>query len=87
MNWSICFFNGRVQKDIQKWPVGVYADFLRLASLLELYGTDLRLPHSRAMGAGLFELRCHGSDGIGRAFYCTMRGKRIVILHGFIKKT
>ena len=39
------------------------------------------------MGAGLFELRCKGAEGIGRAFYCTMSGRQIVILHGFIKKT
>ena len=39
------------------------------------------------MGDGLFELRCRGQEGIGRAFYCTMVGQHIVILHGFIKKT
>ena len=39
------------------------------------------------MGKGLFELRCKGSEGIGRAFYCTLVGKEIVILHSFIKKT
>ena len=27
-----------------------------------------------------------GSEGIGRAFYCTLVGKEIVILHSFIKK-
>jgi phage-related protein len=47
----------------------------------------LRLPHSRAMGNGLFELRPKGKEGIARIFYCTLVGKRIVILHGFIKKT
>jgi phage-related protein len=26
-------------------------------------------------------------EGIGRAFYCTLVGKRIVVLHGFVKKT
>ena len=36
---------------------------------------------------GLFELRCKGEEGIGRAFYCAMRGQQIVILHNFIKKT
>lgn len=87
MSWTISFFNDRVLKGIQKWPVGVYADFLRLATLLEVHGADLRLPHSRAMGDGLFELRCKGAEGIGRAFYCTMSGRQIVILHGFIKKT
>lgn len=55
--------------------------------LMEEHGADLRLPHSRAMGEGLFELRCKGSEGIGRAFYCTMVGREIVILHSFIKKT
>jgi phage-related protein len=39
------------------------------------------------MGRGLFELRARGKDGIGRAFFCYMRNKRIVILHAFIKKT
>lgn len=39
------------------------------------------------MGDGLFELRCKGAEGIGRAFYCTMVGREIVILHSFIKKT
>ncbi|MDO9141128.1 MAG: type II toxin-antitoxin system RelE/ParE family toxin [Methylobacter sp.] len=70
-----------------EWPVGIYADFLRLISLMEKQGADLRLPHSRAMGNGLYELRCKGNEGIGRVFYCTMVGRQIVILHSFIKKT
>ena len=68
-------------------PAALYADFLRLISLMEEHGADLRLPHSRAMGEGIFELRCKGKDGAGRAFYCTMIGRRIIILHSFIKKT
>jgi phage-related protein len=39
------------------------------------------------MGQGMFELRCKGVEGIGRAFYCTMVGREILILHSFIKKT
>jgi len=54
---------------------------------MERHGTDLRMPHSRAMGHGLFELRCKGREGIGRAFYCTIIGSEIVVLHCFIKKT
>ena len=87
MKWTITFFNNRVRRDIRSWPNGIYASFLRLAGLLEEYGLDLRMPHSRAMGSGLFELRCRGSEGIGRVFYCTMKGNTIVILHSFIKKT
>lgn len=51
------------------------------------HGADLRLPHSRAMGKGLFELRLQGAEGIGRAFYGKMVGREIVIFHECIKKT
>jgi phage-related protein len=39
------------------------------------------------MSNGLLELRIKGQEGIGRVFYCTLVGKRIVMLHGFIKKS
>ncbi|TAN41054.1 MAG: type II toxin-antitoxin system RelE/ParE family toxin [Nitrospirae bacterium] len=35
----------------------------------------------------LFEIRARGKDSIVRAFYFTMTEQRIVILHGFTKKT
>ncbi|WP_346428411.1 type II toxin-antitoxin system RelE/ParE family toxin [Burkholderia sp. Nafp2/4-1b] len=54
---------------------------------MEQHGADLRMPHSRAMGGGLFELRPRGREGIGRVFYCTLIGRQIVILHSFVKKT
>jgi phage-related protein len=72
---------------LEEWPVGIYADFLRLADLMQTHGADLRLPHSRSMGQGLIELRCRGQEGIGRVFYCTAVGRNIIILHSFIKKT
>ncbi len=85
--WQIQYFNQRVQRDIEAWPVGIYADFLRMIQMMEDHGADLKMPLSRAMGRGLFELRCHGAEGIGRAFYCMMVDREIVILHSFIKKT
>lgn len=51
------------------------------------HGPDLGLPYTRAMGGGLFEVRAKGREGIGRAFFCTATGQRIVILHAYIKKT
>ena len=87
MNWTIHFYSERVRNDVDAWPAGIHADFLRLIGLMEQHGADLRLPHSRAMGDGLFELRCKGAEGIGRAFYCTVVGRHIVIVHSLIKKT
>ena len=65
----------------------VLADYAHLIELLAAHGPNLRLPHSRAMGEGLFELRPRGRSGIGRAFYCFLVGRRVVVVHAFIKKT
>jgi phage-related protein len=87
MPYSIEYFSQRVLDEIESWPVGVLADYARLAEMLMEFGPSLRMPHSRTMGSGLFELRPRGPEGIGRAMYCYMSGQRIVVLHAFVKKT
>ena len=87
MTYEIEYFHQRVLAEVESWPVDVLADYARLVELLVEHGPDLRLPHSRSLGQGLFELRPHGRSGIGRVFYCFLVGKRIVIVHAFIKKT
>lgn len=87
MPYQIGYFHPRVLAEIESWPVDVVADYARLIELLAEHGPSLRLPHSRAFGDGLFELRPRGRSGIGRAFYCFLLGQRVVIVHAFIKKT
>jgi phage-related protein len=87
MAFEVEYFNERVLAEIESWPTDVLADYALLVELLTEHGPLLRLPHSRSMGDGLFELRPRGSSGIGRTFYCFLFGKRIVIVHAFIKKT
>lgn len=87
MPYVVEYFHPKVLADIEAWPVDVLADYARLVELLVEYGPNLRLPHSRAMGQSLFELRPRGRSGIGRAFYCFLVGKRVVVVHAFIKKT
>ena len=87
MAFEIEYFHERVLSEIESWPVDVLADYARLVELLAEHGPSLRLPHSRAFGDGLFELRPRGGSGIGRAFYCFMFAKRVVVLHAFTKKS
>lgn len=87
MKWEILYYSTNVRKFILDLPNGILADYLRLIELLQEHGADLRLPHSRTMGKGLFEMRPRGAEGIGRVFYCTQIGRKIVILHTFVKKT
>ena len=85
--WQMDYYSAKVAKTIEAWPNGTLADFDRIAKMMREHGPDLGLPHTRAMGGGLFEIRAKGREGIGRALYCTVVGERIVILHAFIKKT
>ncbi|MFO1507733.1 MAG: type II toxin-antitoxin system RelE/ParE family toxin [Lysobacterales bacterium] len=87
MPYQIEYFHPRVLAEIESWPVDVVADYARLVELLAEHGPSLRLPHSRALGEGLFELRPRGRSGIGRGFYCFLLGQRVVVVHAFIKKT
>jgi phage-related protein len=87
MSWIIDYYSEEVRCEINELPVGIRASYARLTELLEEFGLELRMPHSRAMGDGLFELRPRGREGIARVFYCMKVGRKIVMLHSFIKKT
>ncbi|MCX5856278.1 MAG: type II toxin-antitoxin system RelE/ParE family toxin [Deltaproteobacteria bacterium] len=87
MRWAIIYYSESVQEEILALPAGFLGRYLRYSDRMEIYGPDLGMPHTRSMGDGLFELRLKAAEGIGRVFYCTMVGKKIVMLHQFIKKT
>lgn len=82
---EIRFFNSKVEKFYQSFDGSVEWRIDRVFKLLASEGYMIGLPHSRALGKGLFELRIIGSVHI-RFFYTFNRGC-VYILHGFIKKT
>lgn len=86
MAFSVEYFHARVLAEIGSWPVDVLADYARIVELLVAHGPNLKLPYSRAFDDGLFELRPRGRSGIGRVSYCFLVGRRVVVLHAFIKK-
>jgi phage-related protein len=75
------------KEEILAMPAGFLARYLRYSDRMEVYGPDLGMPHTRAMGGGLLELRLRAADGIARVLYCTVAGKKIVMLHVFFEKT
>jgi phage-related protein len=87
MIFSIEYYHARVKAEIESWPDSIQADFARIVELLMDFGPNLRLPHSRALGDGLFELRPRGKEGIGRVFYRFVAFQQVVILHACVKKT
>ena len=87
VKWTITYYSDSVQAGILAMPAGFLARFLRYSDRMEVFGPDLGMPHTRAMGGGIFELRLKAAEGIARIFYCTIVDRKIVILHQFIKKT
>lgn len=61
------------------------AKVLRTIELLEEFGNNLGMPHSRHMADSLLELRIRGTREI-RIFYCFHKNSA-VLLHACIKKT
>jgi phage-related protein len=87
MSWSITYHTHAVEAFVLSLPEGLLARYLRLTDMMLEFGANLGMPHTRAMSDGLFELRIKSKEGIARVFYCTLMGQRIVMLHGFVKKT
>jgi len=87
MKWQITYYSEDVRKVIDSWPVGIRAVYAKLTERIKLYGPNLGMPFTQPMGNGLFEIRARGKEGIGRAFFCTTVGNKIIVLHAFIKKT
>ena len=87
MKWYVTFYSEKVETETLSFPPGILANFLHIAELIEEFGPALGLPYTKALGDGLFEIRAKGKEGIGRSFFCTMKGQEIIILHSFIKKS
>jgi len=64
MRWTIEFASSRVEGELRKMQPAFVARFLRYAERMELYGPDLGMPHTRAMGEGLYELRLNAKTPV-----------------------
>ena len=81
-----------VDERLENWlndiPKDIKARIINIVDLLIEHGPqNVRAPYVKHIRGKLFEIRAKGKDGIARVFYFTMTGQRIVLLHGFMKKT
>lgn len=77
--------DSKVEKFISSLEKQTIAKVLRTIDLLEKFGPQLSMPHSKKVTASLFELRTRGQQEL-RIFYCFHKGV-IYLLSGFIKKS
>lgn len=87
MTWKVTFFDRKVRAETLAFPASILANLLHILELIEAQGPNLGKPYTAPMGRGLFEIRVHGKEGIGRSLFCTRTGNEVVILVSFIKKS
>ncbi len=83
-------YDVRLEEWLDAIPVDLKAKVLRIIDMLVMFGPhNVREPYVKHVEGRrkLFEIRAKGKDGIARVFYCTISGQKIILLHGFIKKT
>lgn len=76
-----------VEKFIDDQDVKMQAKIYRNLLLLEEYGNNLRLPYSRHLDDGIFELRTQSAGNTTRILYFFVVDKEIIVTNGFTKKT
>lgn len=76
-----------VQKFLDSLDLKMQAKLDMEIKLLSEKGNELRLPYSEHLEDGIFELRAKVGSDISRVLYFFYYEKRIILTHGFIKKT
>ena len=85
--WTVAL-HPEAEPELLALPEDMRARFLRIADMLQAFGPhQVGLPHVRPLEGKLWEMRMQGRDGISRAVYAAVHGRRLVVLHVFVKKT
>jgi len=86
--WVVVFADHRVEKEISGLSKDLQSSLLRIVEMVKDYDLeDVRMPYVKHISGKIWEMRAKGRDGIARALYIAVVGKKVVILHAFQKKT
>lgn len=87
MRW-IVEITDPVSLEIEALPPGLQARLVRLLEAVENVGLEnLHEPHVKHLEGKLWELRAKAAEGIARGIYVTVTGRKVVVLHVFVKKS
>ena len=88
MAWIVELLDDRVRDELEALPPDMQARFRRIVELIQGYGLErVHEPHVKHLQGPLWEMRMKGRDGISRAIYVTAKGRRVVVVRVFVKKT
>ena len=86
--WSVEYLDEAAEAEVESLPRDARASFARIAGMIRSNGLErMREPYVKHLEGKLWEMRLTGRDGIARSLYVTATGKRVVVVHTFVKKT
>lgn len=87
MRWTVETLDV-VDAEIEALQPALQARLLRLLEMVETVGLEqLHEPHVKHVEGKMWELRAKASEGVARGLYVTVTGRKVVILHVFVKKS
>jgi phage-related protein len=88
VTWIVELLDARVRDELEALPADMKARFRRIVELIQGHGLEqMREPHVKHLEGPLWEMRITGKDGISRAIYITAKGRRVVVVRVFVKRT
>ena len=88
MNWTVVYLNDEVRAEVEALAVDLRGKFQRVVELIRSKGLEqVREPYIKHLEHKLWEMRLIGRDNIARVIYVAASGRRVVLLHAFIKKS
>jgi phage-related protein len=86
--WKVEYLDNVAEAEVENLPKEARASFLRIGEMIRSNGLErMREPYVKHLEGKLWEMRLTGRDGIARSLYVTVTGKRVVVVHSFVKKT
>lgn len=88
MEWAVVYLNEDVRAEVEALSADLRGKFRRVVELIRSKGLErVREPYVKHLEDRLWEMRLIGRDNIARVVYVAASGRRVVVLHAFIKKT
>lgn len=76
------------ENELLALPADMPSRFLRIVERLDDFGLQrVGLPHIRPLERKLWEMCMLSRDGIAHPVYAAVQGRRLLVLHVFVKKT
>ena len=86
-NWIVVVVNEDAAEELRALSADLRGKFERIVTLIKVKGLEqVHEPYIKHLEGKLWEMRMIGRDNIARSIYMTATGRRVVVLHTFIKK-